>query len=208
MPKGVFLQRARLCRRERPPRGGVRRAARDPARCAARRSAPCMRAQKVYRQIPFLQGSCEYSMPDVATDHPRLPHEHGHRHHPDTGDRFMYSGTSFYRAIPCDRSIVTDGEIHPYDDWEAIINSKENFALAACYCKTCAAYGDRPGRARLLHARRSTRGHARRLRPPAREPAWSWATRPTTLWRPARPGPSPRRRRWRATSATTPRPAS
>ena len=52
----------------------------------------------------------------------------------------MYSGTSFYRAIPCDRSVVTDGEIHPYDDWEAIINSKENFALAACYCKTCNAY--------------------------------------------------------------------
>lgn len=96
--------------------------------------------QKVYRQIPFLQGSCEYSMPDVATD-PRGYLMNMGTATTDTGDRFMYSGTSFYRAIPCDRSIVTDGEIHPYDDWEAIINSKENFALAACYCKTCAAYG-------------------------------------------------------------------
>lgn len=96
--------------------------------------------QKFYRQIPFLQGSCEYTMPEITKDTMGYLVNMGTAT-TDTGDRFMYSGTSFYRAIPCDRSVVTDGEIHPYDDWEAIINSKENFALAGCYCKTCAAYG-------------------------------------------------------------------
>ena len=92
-----------------------------------------------YRQIAFLQGSCESTLCDLTTDPVNYLMAMKAATTDTTGDRFMYNGTSFYYAIPCDRSVVSSGEIDPYDDWEAIINSKENFALAPCYCKTSAA---------------------------------------------------------------------
>jgi len=97
--------------------------------------------QKFYRQIAFLQGSCENTMPQVKQDAMRYLMNMGLATTDVDRDRFMYTATPFYRAIPCDASIVTDEKIHPYDDWRMILDSKENFAVAACYCKTCGAAG-------------------------------------------------------------------
>lgn len=89
-----------------------------------------------YRQMAFLQGSCESTVCDMGTEEAMAYLGAMKTATTDTGDRFMYNGTSFYYAIPCDRSVVSSGEIDPYDDWEAIIRSKDTFALAPCYCKT------------------------------------------------------------------------
>lgn len=91
-----------------------------------------------YRQMAFLQGSCEATLEDVRDD-PATYLGNMKAATTDTGDRIMYNAASFYYAIPCDRSVVSSGEIDPYDDWEVKIKSKNNFALSPCYCKVCGA---------------------------------------------------------------------
>ncbi len=93
-----------------------------------------------YHQMAFLQGSCEATLKDIRDDPATYLTNMGSAT-TDTGDRIMYNAASFYYAIPCDRSVVSSGEIDPYDDWEMKIKSKNNFAISPCYCKTCSAAG-------------------------------------------------------------------
>ena len=44
-------------------------------------------------------------------------------------------GSSVIFTIPCDKDVVTDNQILPYDDIETIIESQDTFAIAPCACR-------------------------------------------------------------------------
>ena len=55
---------------------------------------------------------------------------------PDYGQGYYNSGTAFYYAIPCDRSVVADEEgVLPLEDYEAIIRRNEVIAVSPCQCR-------------------------------------------------------------------------
>lgn len=90
---------------------------------------------RYYRQIAFLQGANEYTQRRYETD--GLPYilEFSAASTPDVSNRALYSASSFYYAIPCDRSIV-EGELPAHDDYEQIVRSNTVFALMPCFCRT------------------------------------------------------------------------
>lgn len=89
---------------------------------------------RYYRQIAFLQGANEYTQKNYETV--GLPYIGMFRNAtaPDGVNRALYSASSFYYALPCDKSIV-DGELNPHDDYEAILDANEVFAVVPCFCR-------------------------------------------------------------------------
>lgn len=91
-----------------------------------------------YHQIPFFQGVVEYNFTE-ATEQP------GYNVGIAGGDMYVSGagevidvldgGTSTFYAMPCDKSVVPDSEILPFDDVEKIIKSKNLLAIAPCYCR-------------------------------------------------------------------------
>lgn len=85
-----------------------------------------------YWQTGFVVGVAEYRMPFLMSD-PDYRIATGNDVEAAMG--FLGCGTPVDYAVPCDKSIVTDAIVRPYDDIEAVINSKNRFAIAPCFCR-------------------------------------------------------------------------
>ncbi len=90
-------------------------------------------AGTMYHQVPYFTGTYEY--------HQRKTIESGGTFvHPIVGadltpNDMATTGTPVYYAIPCDESVVGEGGILLYDDVHKIIDGRNTFALATCYCR-------------------------------------------------------------------------
>ena len=83
-----------------------------------------------YHQVPFFQGAAEYHFTD-AVEQPGY----------NTGllsnpiDASSTTGTPTFYAVPCNKEVVKDETILPFDDIEAIIKGKSLLAIAPCFCR-------------------------------------------------------------------------
>lgn len=90
-------------------------------------------AGAMYHQVPYFTGTYEY--------HQRRTIETGGTFvHPIVGadltpNDMATTGTPVYYSIPCDASVVADGGIMLYDDVQQIIEGRNRFAIATCYCR-------------------------------------------------------------------------
>jgi ferredoxin len=85
-----------------------------------------------YHQVPFFQGVVEYHLGDVMADPTYNCGIMGADMLP--GDMSTTGSPTFY-AIPCDKSVVSDGTVLPFDDIEQLFKGKKKLAIAPCYCR-------------------------------------------------------------------------
>lgn len=86
-----------------------------------------------YHHIPWFQGSLEYTMSDIYENPTTF--DVGIKGSDMLPNDMASTGTPVFYAIPCDKSVVEDGTVIPYDDIETILATKEKFAIAPCYCR-------------------------------------------------------------------------
>lgn len=85
-----------------------------------------------YWQMPYVIGVAEYRMPFLLKDPDyRMAENDGTA----SAMGYLGCGSPVEYAVPCDKSVVADDVIRPYDDIEAIIKSKAKFAIAPCFCR-------------------------------------------------------------------------
>ncbi len=90
-------------------------------------------AGTTYHQVPYYTGTYEY--------HQKRTIETGGAFvHPIVGadltpNDMATTGTPVYYSIPCDVSVVADGDMLLYDDIQQIIEGRNTFAIATCYCR-------------------------------------------------------------------------
>lgn len=87
-----------------------------------------------YNQVALIVGSLEYQMPKEVEDPSFNMVEMCLDKHMMVED-FHACGTPAEYTVPCHKSVVADDAILPYDDAEAIIRTKNKFAIAPCYCR-------------------------------------------------------------------------
>lgn len=85
-----------------------------------------------YHQVPYFQGVVEYGFSDVINEPTFNIGVAGTDFLP--GD-MSTTGTPTFYAIPCDKSVVTDGTVLPFDDVEELFKTKKLIGLAPCYCR-------------------------------------------------------------------------
>lgn len=91
-----------------------------------------------YEHVGFSMRMVNYHLPESLTD----PAVTGSMFGP-TGvfaedlDELAYtkSGTPWFTPFPVNASVVKDGAIDPYDDIDALLKSKNKFAVAPCICR-------------------------------------------------------------------------
>lgn len=83
-----------------------------------------------FHQIPNFQGAAEYQYPKLAFGGDPITVS-GADLLPGV---FRDGGTPFFYAVPCDKSVVIDDKVLPYDDVEQIIMSKNKFSISPCPC--------------------------------------------------------------------------
>lgn len=85
-----------------------------------------------YHQVPFFQGVVEYHFGDIMADPTYKSPLIGMDMLP--GD-MSTTGTPTFYAMPCDKSVVSDGTVLPFDDVEQLFKGKKKLAIAPCYCR-------------------------------------------------------------------------
>lgn len=91
-----------------------------------------------YHHVPYFQGVVEYHFTE-ATETP------GYNIGVSSTDMLVEGptgvsdmrdgGSPTFYAMPCDKSVTTDGEVLPYDDIVEKIKTKNTLAIAPCYCR-------------------------------------------------------------------------
>ncbi len=87
-----------------------------------------------YHHAPFFQGVVEYHLADAIAQPGYNTGIVGADMVGENSDMGT-TGTPVFYAIPCDKSVVADETVLPFDDVEAIIASKGKLAIAPCYCR-------------------------------------------------------------------------
>lgn len=84
-----------------------------------------------YHQVPFFQGVLEYHLSDYLAD----PNYNIGLSGSDSNDDTLSTGTPTFYVIPCDKSVVADGIVPPFDDVESLFKGKGTIAIAPCFCR-------------------------------------------------------------------------
>ncbi|MEG1561234.1 MAG: 4Fe-4S binding protein [Raoultibacter sp.] len=91
----------------------------------------------IYHQVPYFQGVVEYHFDRTAAgDGSYDVGIVGMDYTADTAG----TGTPTFYAMPCDKSVTSDGTVLPFDDVQQIIKTKNKLAIAPCYCRYNALY--------------------------------------------------------------------
>lgn len=95
-----------------------------------------MRARRAgvpyFHQLAEAHGIWEYNMFHYDLDYTTA---HQISWSSDVIANLYNSETPFYYAIPCEKEVVADGSILPYDDYEAIIKRNTKLAVSPCQCR-------------------------------------------------------------------------
>lgn len=91
----------------------------------------------MYNHVPWLQGVSEYELHEMLADYDNwviADSMAGAFHHL----AYNYGGSPYFYVMPCDKSIVAEGDMIIYDDYESVVMGHNKFSLAPCWCRTLA----------------------------------------------------------------------
>ena len=101
-----------------------------------------------YRVVPVAHGFLEFNVDAIADDVAKDDFDWLKSKGKHAGEIWGYQwfGSTempFFRAVPINEDVVSDGGVMPYDSAEQIIRSKKKFAVSKCLCRvdTAAAGG-------------------------------------------------------------------
>ena len=91
----------------------------------------------MYNHVPWLQGVSEYELHEMLNDFDNwviADSQAGAFHHL----AYNYGGSPYVYVMPCDKSVVAEGDMLLYDDYEAVAANHNKFSLSPCWCRTLA----------------------------------------------------------------------
>ena len=90
-----------------------------------------------YHQVPLFQGIAEYNLKRAveAVSQGEELIATGIGGSDLAPGVYQNSGTPFFYAIPCDKSVVDGSSVLPFDDIEKILADRSRFAIAPCSCR-------------------------------------------------------------------------
>jgi ferredoxin len=93
-----------------------------------------------YRVVPMAHGVLEFNVDalaeDIQTGKADWLSSYGQHAHEVWGKQwFGEADTPFFRAVPVNSKLVSNGEVLPYDDAEELIRSHQVFAVSKCLCR-------------------------------------------------------------------------
>lgn len=91
----------------------------------------------MYNHVPWLQGVSEYELHEMLTDFDNwiiADSQAGAFHKLAYG----YGNSGYFYVMPCDKSVVAEGDLDTYDDYEKVAMGHNKFSLTPCWCRTLA----------------------------------------------------------------------
>lgn len=90
----------------------------------------------LYGQIAFLYGIEENHTPQFHADPPYAGAFTGTYAADGTRIAYYEGGTPFFCTVPVSKDVVKDGALDPLDDLDALLDTKNKFAVSPCACRT------------------------------------------------------------------------
>ena len=90
----------------------------------------------LYNQVAYVIGVAEYQMREVSACRDKDGgYNIGGMDRTAAVTDYLMSGTPVEITVPVSKDLVTDSQILPYDDVEAIMRTKNKFAVGPCLCR-------------------------------------------------------------------------